>query len=302
MLLYMLHARSKISMVWYSKQGYLLDHQAFETKWCLQSQCNSQDTAFFGSLLDTLTDTTFPLNNDMQDTLRSALTGMRDQRGLLKMQTPLYTTVQLTPELACAVDEHCRRVVGKTCLEVCNGSLLVAYKTETEGTADMGKKRAEIKTSLPTQCISWTAADGSALLINSWTYPTHNVDNSMHSSSIHLSKALKAAIPGFSQHFLVTDGTTFHSKAGRHVVQLGTNSEQNKTINRNIIKLRYKPTAQSHRDTRTLSKSEHTAIRHACGFSDNAWQHAVLTANTHFSVWSTAHIGNNVFVVSLFLH
>ena len=301
MLLYMLHARSKISMVWYSKQGYLLDHQAFETKWCLQSACNSQDTVFFASLLDTLTNTSFPLNHDMQDTLRSALTAMRDQHGLLKMQKPLYTTVQLTPELACDVDEHLRRVVGKTCLEVCNGSLLVAYKTETDSTADMGKKRAEIKTSLPTQCISWTAADGSALLINSWTYPTHNIDNSMQQGSIQLSKALKAAIPGFSQHFLVTDGTTFHSKAGRHVVQLGTGSEQNKTINRNIIRLGHKA-AQSHRDTRMLSKSEHTAIRHACGFSDNAWQHAVLTANRHFSVWSTAHTGNNVFLVSLFLH
>ena len=328
--------RSKVSIVAYSNKGYVLEHQLFETQWPLQSACHAKNPKFFASLVDTLSKTSFPVNRDMQVAFEGALGAFRDTETLVKLDKPLFDSVQLTPALSCNVGEHFRRVLDGTCLEACNGSLVATYSTETSATGANGMetagmtinaeksekseksetsetsekaetlmtstklcKQRQLETSLPTQCITWTSKDGSALLINSWTYPEYNIQKYMRGSMMNPSRI---SLPAFSQHFLVTDGTTFCQKPCRHVVHLRNLYKTNKTINRNILKLEQNNTAQSHKDTRILSKTEHTAIRHACGFSDNAWQHAVLTANRHFSAWSTAHTGNDVFVVSLFLH
>ena len=313
-------ARTKVSIVSYSNQGYVLEHQLFETQWSLKPACHAKNPKFFASLLDTLSQTSFPVNIDMQVAFKDAIRAFRDTETVVKLDKPLYESVQLTPALTCHVNEHFRRVLDGTCLEACNGSLLVTYNTKTSATetndtenagitsnVDFSSstkvcKQRQLQTSLPTQCITWTAKDGSALLVNSWTYPEYNLERYMRGSMMNPSRI---SLPAFSQHFLVTDGTTFCQNPGRHVVHLRNfykTNKTNKTMNRNILKLEQNNTAQSHRDTRILSKTEHTAARHACGFSDNAWQHAVLTANRHFSAWSTAHAGNGVFVVSLFLH
>ena len=316
-LVYMPLTRSKVSIIAYSNTGYVLDHQLFETQWPLQSACHAKNPIFFSSLLDTLSKTSFPMNADMQVAFEDAMKAFSDTGTVVKLNKPLFESVQLTPALACKVDEHFRRVIGGTSLEACNGSLVATYNTNTSAADADGVKIAamgvdggfpkpntkrytqrQLQTSLPTQCITWTARDGSALLINSWTYPEHNIHKIRGKSTAN---PVRISLPAISQHFLVTDGATFGQKPSRHVVQLRNVNNRNKTINRNTLKCEHNNTAQSHKDTRILTKTEHTAVRHAFGLSDNAWQHAVLTANRHFSAWSTAHAGNDVFVVSLFL-
>lgn len=287
------HARSKLSLVSYSTKGYVLDHQTYDTEWSLNSPCRAGNPQFFSEFVRTLARTTFPVNKDMQVAFRDAMSGLQDSKNLIKLETPLYDRVQLTYGLACNVKTHFRRVSGKTCLEVCNGSLIATYNTGEEKTKS---NEREIKTGLPVQCLVWTAHDGSALLLNSWTYPITNKDMEATAHPFRIAK------PAFSQHFIVTEGTTFSQTPTRHVVQLKDLLKPNKHMNRNVLKLEDKHTTQSHRDSRILQKTEHTAIRHACGFSDSAWEHAVLTANKEFSAWSTSHRGRNVCIVSLFLH
>ncbi len=287
------HTRSVLSLVSYSNKGYVLDHQRFDTEWSLDSPCRAGNPQFFSELTRSLASTSFPVNTEMQTALRDAVRGLQDSNNLIKFETPLYERVQLSYGLACNVKTYFKRVSGKTCLEVCNGSLVTKYNTTTH--KEKNDER-EIKTGLPVLCLVWTAQDGSALLLNSWSYPIKKkgMDNTGH--------LFRIAQPAFSQHFIVTESTTFSQAPTRHVVQLKDLFKSNKHVNRNVLKLEHNHTTQSHRDSRILQKTEHTAIRHACGFSDSAWENAVLTTNREFSAWSTGHKSGNVCIVSLFLH
>ena len=71
-------ARTKVSIVSYSNQGYVLEHQLFETQWSLKSSCHAKNPKFFASLLDTLSQTSFPVNIDMQVAFKDAVRAFRD--------------------------------------------------------------------------------------------------------------------------------------------------------------------------------------------------------------------------------
>lgn len=306
-------AYTKVCIVEYDTKQQIVDHQLFETHWETKAACNAHNTAFFEHLIRNLARTQFGMCDAQQlknvfNTLHSTQMSKSS-----KLPTPMYERIQLSSHLACRVLSHFQHQSNGSLLEVCNGSLTATYNTSSpvDQTLNQTNKlekpsTSEIDTNLPAQCITFTAQDGSVVIINSWSFTNPGIKALKTASpSGALTRVTQHTHPFHAQHFITTNLSTLEDapKQAKLVpIQSFTHRNTSKHINRNVQKLNTFAIAQSHRDTRIMSKAEHNAMRLACGFTDDAWQHAVLTSSKHCSVWSTTHKNIDARVVSLILH
>lgn len=302
-------AYTKVCIVEYDTKQQIVDHQLFETHWDAKAACNAHNTAFFEHLTRNLARTQFGVCDAQQlknvfNTLHSTQMSKSS-----KLPTPMYERIQLSSHLACRVLSHFQHQINGSLLEVCNGSLTATYNTSpcAHQTNKIDKlSTSEIDTDLPAQCITFTGQDGSVVIINSWSFTNPGIKALKRASASRGPRqTTQITHPFYAQHFITTNINKVEqaSKQAKLVsIQSLKYSNNSKHINRNVQKLNTFAIAQSHRDTRIMSKAEHNAMRLACGFTDDAWQHAVLTSSKHCSVWSTTHNNIDARVVSLILH